>query len=433
MNFQESLQYLYSLGYETLAMKFGLQNTHTLLAALGNPQQSFTKVQVVGTNGKGSTAAFLYSICRAANIKTGLFTSPHLISILERIKFDGYQIAETEFAALTSEVRAAAEKLVAEKQLETLPTFFEHLTALGLLAFARKSVELAVLETGIGGRLDSVTAAEAEFIGITSISFDHQEYLGNTLKEIAAEKAAVIHPKVRAAVISEQEAEAKEAIERQCAQTKVKPTFLQPKIRVVQINHDKIVADFHTEKDFYSNVEIALRGRHQLHNAATAIGLAEALQENGFAISREAIVHGLQTARHDGRLDLWTTHDGFSVLFDGAHNAAGARALKKYLLEFYSGTPLTMIFGAMRDKDLSDIAAELFPLATNLILTKPNNPRSAEPDGMREFASNANIHLTSTVAEAIAKARQITDKNNLICVTGSLYLVGEAQAVLSDE
>jgi len=184
MQFDEALAYLLSLGHETLTIKLGLRNTETLLAALGNPERSYRSVQIAGTNGKGSTAAFLASICRVAGIHTGLFTSPHLISITERINLAGAPIIESQFARLTGEVKTVAEELVGRGELQTLPTFFEQVTAIALLAFARERVELAILETGLGGRLDSTTAAHASVVAITSIDMDHQEYLGHSLAEI---------------------------------------------------------------------------------------------------------------------------------------------------------------------------------------------------------------------------------------------------------
>src|SRR5712691_7464816 len=192
MNFHEALSYLLSLGHEMLTIKLGLANTETLLAALGSPHKEFPAVQIAGTNGKGSTAVTLDSICREAAIRTGLFTSPHLISITERISIDGEQISEADFARLANQVKAAAEELVRQGELETLPTFFEHVTAIALLSFRKAKLDLAILETGLGGRLDSTTAAGAEIVAVTSIAMDHEEYLGHSLLEIAAEKAAII-------------------------------------------------------------------------------------------------------------------------------------------------------------------------------------------------------------------------------------------------
>src|SRR5687767_10729888 len=192
MNFNEATAYLLSLGHETLAMKLGLVNIERLLTALGNPQKEFAAVQIAGTNGKGSTAIVLDSICRSAKIDTGLYTSPHLISITERIRISGHDIEPEHFARLTARVKQAAEELVQEDELQTLPTFFEHVTAIALLAFREAGVRLAILETGLGGRLDATTAARADIVAVTPIAMDHQEYLGQTLGEIAAEKAAII-------------------------------------------------------------------------------------------------------------------------------------------------------------------------------------------------------------------------------------------------
>ncbi len=219
MEFKETLSYLLSLGHETLAMKLGLKNTELLLEALGTPHHSFASVQIAGTNGKGSTAAMLDSICRRAGLRTGLFTSPHLISITERIKLAGIDISAPEFARLATQVKGAAEGLVAQGKLEALPTFFEHVTAIAFLAFKEAGVELAILETGLGGRLDATTVAGAGIVAITPIALDHQEYLGATLRKIAAEKAAIIRAGTTAIIAAQQE------------DVPVSPPLLQPSRR----------------------------------------------------------------------------------------------------------------------------------------------------------------------------------------------------------
>src|SRR5690349_3352386 len=217
MNFDAAVRYLLSLGHETLAIKLGLRNTELLLAALDNPERAFPSVQIAGTNGKGSTAVMLDSICRAAGIKSGLYTSPHLVSITERIKVSGVEITREDFAACATKVREISE------QLEALPTFFEQVTAIALLAFRNARVELAILETGLGGRLDSTTAANARLVGITSIAMDHEDYLGDTLASIAAEKAAIIRPGV-VAIIGQQQPEALAVLLERCAAVGVQPS-----------------------------------------------------------------------------------------------------------------------------------------------------------------------------------------------------------------
>ena len=413
MNFAEALAYLLSLGHETLTIKLGLANTETLLAALGNPHRDFPAVQIAGTNGKGSTAVTLDSICREAAIRTGLFTSPHLISITERISIDGEQVSEADFARFTTQVKETAEELVKQGKLETLPTFFEQVTAIALLAFREAKVDMAILETGLGGRLDSTTAAGAEIVAITSIAMDHEEYLGHTLAEIAAEKAAIIRPGVTA-IIAPQTEKVLAVIASRCEAVGVEPRFVEP--------------------SRHENLSVGLRGRHQIENAATAIALAEALRERGFAIQRAAISKGVETARHPGRLELWEGPP--QILFDGAHNPAAARALRDYLDEFVA-QPITMIFGAMRDKALDEMASILFPAADQLILTELDNPRAASLDMLKlavpDNFAEARVHQASSADEAVRIAKEMTPASGLICVTGSLYLVGAVQKVLTDQ
>jgi dihydrofolate synthase/folylpolyglutamate synthase len=404
MNFDEAVSYLLSLGHETLAIKLGLRNTELLLNALDNPQHAFQSVQIAGTNGKGSTAAMLDAICRQATIKTGLYTSPHLVSITERIKFSGAEISREDFAACATRVRQVSE------QLETLPTFFEQVTAIALLAFRKAGIELAILETGLGGRLDSTTAAHANLVAITQIALDHQEYLGNTIASIAAEKAAIIRPGVRAAVIGRQQyPEAMDVLLQRCKETGVTPAL----------------AD-----SIEPRVKLALRGRHQLDNAAVAIQLAELLRETGFDIPHAAIARGLETVQHPGRLELIQHEPVF--LIDGAHNLAGAESLRAYLDEF-AQRPLTLVFGAMRDKQLEQIGEILFPVADLLVLTEVNNPRSATSEVLEPIAqrfARGKILKNDDSATALQIAVEHTSREGMICVAGSLYLVGELRPLI---
>jgi dihydrofolate synthase/folylpolyglutamate synthase len=434
MRFDEALGYLLSLGHETLAIKLGLTNTERLLAALGDPQKSFPSVQIAGTNGKGSTAVMLEAIARAAGTRTGLYTSPHLVSITERVRVDGVEISREEFARLTARVRATAERLVSEGTLPALPTFFEHVTAIALAAFREARVALAILETGLGGRLDATTTARADVVAITPVALDHQEYLGETLAEIASEKAAIIRPDV-AAVVAPQSAEALAVILRRCADCGVVPRMAAAVASEVLGADEtgRLRVNFETDKDRYDNVRLALRGRHQIINAQVAISLAETLRARGFPLTRAAIIEGLETASHAGRLELRRIA-GHDFLFDGAHNPAGARALRAFLDEFIHA-PVTLIFGAMRDKPLSEIAATLFPAANNLILTQPANPRAAAPETLARLVphdfDSSRITLAPSSAEAVTAAHEQTPPAGIICVTGSLYLVGEVQSILS--
>jgi dihydrofolate synthase/folylpolyglutamate synthase len=437
VSFDEALSYLLSLGHETLTIKLGLKNTETLLAALGEPHRRFPAVQIAGTNGKGSTAVFLDSICRAAGIRTGLFTSPHLVSITERIKIDGRQIAEDQFARFTDAVKTTAKALFARGELQTLPTYFEHVTAIALVAFREAKIDLAILETGLGGRLDSTTAAGAETVAITPVAMDHEEYLGATITQIAQEKAAIIRPGV-SAVIAPQVPEVLEVILRRCDETNVNPIVLTDRsgdgyrVRVLDINDGRCSVTFETPRAGYDEVRLGLRGRHQIDNALVAVALADALRQRGFAFADAAIVDGLVSAFHAGRLELREGRP--PILFDGAHNPASAVVLKNYLAEFEQ-RPITMIFGAMKDKRLNEMAAILFPKATNLVLTVIDNPRAADLHQLRSavppWCQIRRIELSSTPGDALRLARQITTADGIICVTGSLHLIGSIQENLT--
>lgn len=398
MKFEEAVAYLYGLGHEILTIKLGLRNTELLLESLDNPERAFPSVQIAGTNGKGSTAAMLDSICRAASIKSGLYTSPHLVSTTERIRIAGSEISEVDFARHTATVRDASHRLLASGQIETLPTFFEQLTAIALLAFREARVDLAILETGMGGRLDSTTAARATLVAITPIAMDHEQYLGETIEQIAAEKAAIIRPEVTA-VIGKQDPRALSVLLRRCEETGVEP--------VLAVRPDE-------------SMRIGLRGRHQIENAAIAIALAECL-----TIPSEPIVAGIEDVRHPGRLEL-IPHDP-PILLDGAHNPAGAEALRDYLDEF-GRRPLTLVFGAMSDKNLAALGEILFPLADHLILTAIDNPRAASLDALQTIAAQfarGSVTKSESVGDAFQAALRQTPSDGLICVTGSLYLIGE--------
>jgi dihydrofolate synthase / folylpolyglutamate synthase len=431
VNFDESVSYLLSIGHETLAMKLGLGNVRRLLARLGDPHTAYPSVQIAGTNGKGSTAAMLASVCRAARLRAGLYTSPHLVSIRERVRVDGREIAREEFARHATKVREASERV--REESGALPTFFEQVTAIALRAFRDARVELAILETGLGGRLDATTAANASIVAITPVSLDHQEYLGDTLAEVAAEKAAIIRHGARA-VVAPQETEANEVILRRCREYGVEPQFSTEGVSVEGLCGDgRLRVSFKTGRETYAGVCLALRGRHQLTNAAVAVALAEVLADEGFGITREHIVDGLETAEHAGRLEL--IEDGErSLLFDGAHNPAGALALRAYLDEFV-GRKVTMLFGAMRDKPLAEIGSVLFPAAERLVLTEPRSPRAASVEELLRAVPAQDpprsVALAPSASDALTVARAQTPAGGLMCVTGSLYLVGEVKSLLA--
>jgi len=411
-------------------MKLGLENIGKLLTSLGNPQKKYLKVQVAGTNGKGSVCAFLDAICNSAGIATGTFTSPHLISITERLRINGEDVSEEDFARFASIVRDTAESLIASSELETTPTFFEQVTAIALLAFAEAKVDLAILETGLGGRLDATTAANAEIAAITRIDLDHQDYLGNTIEEIAAEKAAIIRADSRVIALR-QSRKADQAIIGRCREVGVEPRW----VGTVEKQHyddeiSSMVATFQTSKSSYPSIALlGMRGRHQLENASIAIAIAEELQDVALDLQLSIFDASIETVTHPGRLE----YSG-KFLFDGAHNAGGAKALAEYLEEFEK-RPITLVFGAMREKNVEEIAAILFPRAERIVVTEPDNARAlsygeilmAMPAGISQLA----VFATDKVENAIEIARDITPADGIILVTGSLYLVGEAKRILN--
>ena len=435
MNFDESLNYLYGLGNEVLAMKLGLENIRTLIAALGNPEKNYLKIQIAGTNGKGSTVAFLEAICVQAGIEVGSMTSPHLVSITERIKINGREISEKDFARHSTIIRETSEKLTEKGELETVPTFFEQITATALIAFSEAKVELAILETGLGGRFDATTAANAEIVAITPIDYDHQQILGDTLAKIASEKAAIIRENMRV-IVAPQKREAENVIYGKCREVGVEPVWAIPNVRLIEnLGGGLLYLSFTTKQTNYK-VDLRMQGKHQWTNAMLAIYIAESLRDFNFKIPKENIEIGLEIAEHKGRLEFWNSWNAPSFLFDGAHNISGTKALKTYLDEFIT-QPITMIFGAMNDKNLSEIGEIIFPKADNLIFTKPDNPRSMETAELLKFVpgnfDTEKLFVTETVREAIEKAKKITKQSELILITGSLYLVGEAQKILKDE
>lgn len=432
MDFKQSVAYLYSLGHEVLAAKYGLDGIRLLLERLGHPDRRFPSVIVAGTNGKGSVSAMLDSIARVAGRRTALYTSPHLIRITERIKVNGKEISEAGFAKLATKVREVAEVLVAEKKLSSPPSFFEQMTAIALACFAEAKVELAILEVGLGGRLDSTNAVAAALAVVTTIDLDHQQILGETIGQIAQEKAAVIKPGARAVIGRQKHDAATNVLMRRCLEASVLPVFANEPLNLVANEAGRLSFDYESSKTLYSAVTLGLRGRHQADNAAAAIEAAETLDELGFKITREAIIKGLRATVWPGRLEWIDARP--ALLLDGAHNAAGARALRVYLDEFWQGE-LTLIFGAMNDKDIQGMARSLFGVARTVVLTRVADPRSATGARIAQTAlgGSSNIFFTETVQQALSWARSVTPPDGLVCVAGSLHLVGAVKRLLEDE
>ncbi len=468
-SYESAVARMYALGHELAqapSHKFDLAHMRVLLAALENPERKFPSVLIAGTNGKGSTAATLASILQASGLRTGLYTSPHLIRINERIQVNGEQIADDNFALLHDLVDRTAERLVEDGELPWHPSFFEMLTAMAFEHFATNKVDIAVLEVGMGGRLDATNVVEPRVSVITDISLDHQKFLGNTIAEIAREKAGIIRP-AGIVVTLPQMREANDVIGEVVLERNAHAVSAAQFVPPVSPKADAYVAKHFTAEDAESAekindglvsrypmqvmgkeilVETSLVGRHQLRNVALAIAAAEELAGQGFPVSAETIERGIRETRWPGRFQVVSSVSaGFNLdfVFDVAHNPAGAWALRSAISACFPDRRLIFIFGAMRDKAIGEIAEILFPLAEWVIVTAADNPRSATAEEIRDAAgrTGAEIGLSRSVEDAIDVAGKLacSDRSvratqpvqaSVVVITGSIYVVGEAMRVL---
>jgi dihydrofolate synthase/folylpolyglutamate synthase len=420
MNFADTLRFLYSLGPELKTVKWDLARIETLLAALGSPQCSGGPrfIHIAGTNGKGSTCAMIASALRVSGLRTGLYTSPHLLDPRERIQIDGELITEAAWCEAFEAVHAAAESLLAREVIEAHPSFFETVTAMAFVAFREAAVEVVVLETGLGGRLDATNLVDPEITVITPIDFDHEAFLGSSIESIAAEKAGILKAG-RPAVFAEQRPEAFSVLERRALELDV-PVTLTSAWRVEDLWIKKFGSHFLLSADEEIPIVCPLGGKHQVENARTAVAALKI-----FGISTAAISKGIESARWPGRLERVATDP--DIILDGAHNPAGARALAAYIQQFFRKEPVRIIYGAMRDKAVDEVIGTLFPLATEIIVTAPDQPRALNPESIAQAADFPNVCIATTITDAL---RSAGERPMTTFVTGSLFLVGEARAAL---
>lgn len=454
LSYETAVAQMYALGHElaqTPSHKFDLAHMRVLLAALGHPENSFPTVLIGGTNGKGSTAATLASILQASGLKTGLYTSPHLVRINERISLNGEAIGDDDFAMLHDVVDRTVERLVGEGDLPWHPSFFEMLTAMAFEYFARNRPDMVVLEVGMGGRLDATNVVEPRLSIITDIALDHQKYLGETIGEIAREKAGIIR-QGGVVVTLPQLPEANDVIGNAILDADARAVNAVPYVPpmspgsgqwpVVGGQLQRYPLDVMGTQIM---VESPLVGRHQLRNLALAIAAAEELHNQGLdnqgiaKITPETIAQGIRETRWPGRFQvLPAMGDNPEYVLDVAHNPAGAWALRSTLSAAYqdlgNGREITMVFGVMRDKSMREITEILFPIAGHVIVTHANNPRAASPDEIRQAAARVavgtDIEATENVASALNQARAVAGSAGLVVITGSIYIVGEAMRTL---
>ncbi|AEP11282.1 bifunctional folylpolyglutamate synthase/dihydrofolate synthase [Chloracidobacterium thermophilum] len=438
MDFEAATRYLQALGNEVTTMKLGLEAMRVLLAELGQPERKFCAVHVAGTNGKGSTCAFLASIFQQAGLRTGLYTSPHLISPVERIKLNGQSIPEAAFAEVMTQVHDAVESLLEQGRLAARPTFFEHLTAAAFTYLAARQAEVVVAEVGLGGRLDATNVLHPAAAVITNIGEDHREWLGPTLSHIAREKAGIIKPGVPVYLADTQPEEARRVLAHSALAQQVEPQWVAP-FETVHLDATGCPSVRFDQR--FPSLEggvcrLSLRGRHQTQNAALAAVVAQAeLRRRGVAESDigRAIVAGLETTHWPGRLQWLETTP--PVLLDGAHNPQGAQALAHFLESIGGRRPRTAIFATMRDKPAADLLSALASGVDRLILTGvKNQPRTMPRESLEVIALGywlpSGIIQAPDVAMALARARELTPPEGLILVCGSIYLIGEALQAL---
>lgn len=410
--YPDTVRFLYRLGNEIKTAKLGLERIRAVLAAIGDPQRAFRSVHVAGTNGKGSTCAMIEAGLRAAGFHTGLYTSPHLVEPTERIRISGVQVTPEEFQRAFDAVHWTAERL----DLDCHPTYFETITAMAFWLFREKGVETAVLETGLGGRLDATNVIEPALTAITSIDFDHEAYLGHTLEAIAGEKAGILKRGVPA-VFARQRPEAAAVLENRATELGVRVARAgQVEISDLEMDARGSMLSVGGLGKFYC----PLAGEHQVDNAITA---ALALRELGVP------PEGIANARWPGRLEHVAPNP--DIILDGAHNPAGARALAAYLKRFYDGRRLWLIYGAMRDKAVEEVAGILFPLAQELIFTAVDSERALRADALVELVGRgrtaANLAAAMEILQQRAENEDLSD--DVVVITGSLFLVGEARAL----
>ncbi len=438
MNYEESVRALMALGKELAApqqarvQKFGLENIAILAAGLGNPHRAVPCVHIAGTNGKGSTAAILESILRAAGLRTGLYTSPHLERINERIRLNGESISDEQFAAAWTRVHASIESLMAAGKLSAHPTYFECVTAMAFLVFAEQHVDFAIYEVGLGGRLDSTNIVTPEVSVITPIDFDHENFLGHSIEQIASEKAGIIKPG-GIVVSSVVRPEARAVVARKCAEAGARLVEIDEEWRFNQNPpvdgcYSAIATSTKTNSRAQLSIAPPLPGRFQIRNALAAATAARILASLGFHITDEAIERGIANVHWPGRLERLSENP--AVYLDGTHNPAGARELLKFWQENFAGRRIILVYGAMRDKAVDEIAGVLFPHAESVILTAPRQPRAISADLLAEMTAHLARQATVTrdPYDALEQAIQMARPGDAVFATGSLYLVGDLSA-----
>jgi dihydrofolate synthase/folylpolyglutamate synthase len=421
----DPLQYLLAL--EKFGIKFGLANIETLTTALSTPQTHFKSILIAGTNGKGSVTAMTDCALRASGLKVGRYTSPHLVRLEERFAIDGSPVDTAVMIALIEEMRRLIDELIAKGSLESPPTFFEVTTAMAFELFRRAGVDVAVLEVGLGGRLDSTNIVQPIAAVVTSIDFDHEQYLGHTLAAIAAEKAGVIRPDIPV-VVGPVPKEARDVLLSKCELARAEFVEADANVRVESTSEDgRTAIHLVTETRDYGWVRLGLRGDHQVTNALVAVRLLEKL-ERTLSLTPADITAGIRDVRWPGRLQMLEVSGGRRVLLDAAHNPAGAWALAKYLKREFP-EPLPIVFGALHDKDVLLMLKTLLPAASIMVMTQPETPRAHSADALAALAHKLSpATKIDTEPDPVHALERAWTYCPVVCAAGSIFLVGNLLA-----
>jgi dihydrofolate synthase/folylpolyglutamate synthase len=408
-------------GFRRFGIKLGLSTIRNILKDLGNPQNGFACIHIAGTNGKGSVASSLASILNRCGYKTGLYTSPHLVRFNERIQVNSRSISNNNVVAAYHAVRGAHHG-------RREPTFFEFATAMAIYEFGRRQVDWAVIETGMGGRLDATNIIKPEISIITNVSLEHREYLGNTLRRIAAEKAGII--KFRKPVVTGiRQKGVREVIEKIAAEKKAPLFRLGRDFKIRRKHPDKF--SYYGLNNRWHNLQTALRGSHQADNAALVLAACELISERKAVLEVAKIKNGLRTTQWPGRVETVSTDP--LIILDGAHNLAAARNLGRFLTSNLAGHRLTLVIGILDDKPYRAMLKSLLPVASRVILTRAHINRALDPRKLLDVAGEFNLEskIIPDVAGAVKHAIEINSCDGVICIAGSLYVVGEAKEALA--
>jgi len=425
MKFEESLNWLY--GFEKFGIKLGLERISYIAEKLGNPQGNYKSIHVAGTNGKGSVCKFLASILNSGGYKVGVYLSPHLQRFSERIVVDNKEISDDEFVSLVDKIKPIVDEMIKN---DNTPTFFEIVTAIAFQHFSDKGVDFAVIEVGLGGKYDATNIVEPVVSVITNITLEHTDILGKTIKDIALQKAGIVKDDV--AVVTAAKGDALKVI-KNVAKERNATVYVIDEKRWNRLYCDTEGQEFVIKGDLTDySVKTAMLGKHQGENIALAIASIENLQMNGVYIPETSIIDGVAKATNPGRLEI-VKHEPL-ILLDGAHNPDGMRTLKAALNEDFDYDKLIIVLGILSDKDISCMLSIIAPTADTIVVTKSHNSRACRPSKLKEMIEKSGykkkVVVKDWITNALGYAESIAKKNDLICITGSLFTVGEARDCL---